>query len=400
MPDEIETRIRFGNCGEDRRKPNYDGGMNDRLPLSALLSQALVAFIVEFDNEFERRTPHRTSAHGAAGGRFAPWLVSMAMWSKFMRHIDAEGTAFDELQRRTGLKAQQLNPWLTRMSAWWGYLMVGYGLPWKSKRPPAPETVFLPTPGGLKAIQEWRPLEGIIEKRWARRFGRDEVSRLREALVDVAGRVAAGRPDSLPILGFGLLSAEPEREAELSPPGDEPPISELGLAGLLSKVLLAFTVEFERVSPVSLAICANVLRLTPDEGIRLRDLPRLGGVSKESIAMALTFLEARGYAKVGPEAGGKGKVLRLTERGVRARELYPILAGEIEERWRTALGAEAVDALREPFERLVGAYDGPWTGLFEGMKPHPEGWRAFVPVPETLPHFPMILHRGGYPDGS
>jgi len=51
-------------------------------------------------------------------------------------------------------------------------------------------------------------------------------------------------------------------------------------------------------------------------------------------------------------------------------------------------------------ERLVGAYDGPWTGLFEGMKPYPDGWRAHVPVPENLPHFPMILHRGGYPDGS
>jgi hypothetical protein len=115
--------------------------------------------------------------------------------------------------------------------------------------------------------------------------------------------------------------------------------------------------------------------------------------------MALTFLEARGYAQVGMEAG-KGKWLRLTEQGARARERYPVLAEEIEERWRLALGADAIDALRETLERLVGAYDGPWTGLFEGMKPYPEGWRSFVPVPGVLPHFPMILHRGGYPDGS
>jgi hypothetical protein len=27
-------------------------------------------------------------------------------------------------------------------------------------------------------------------------------------------------------------------------------------------------------------------------------------------------------------------------------------------------------------------------------------WRASVPNPETLPHYPMVLHRGGYPDGS
>ena len=31
------------------------------LPLPALLSRALVAFTIEFDNEFERRMPHRTS---------------------------------------------------------------------------------------------------------------------------------------------------------------------------------------------------------------------------------------------------------------------------------------------------------------------------------------------------
>jgi len=32
-----------------------------RLPLTALLSQALAAFIIEFDNQFEHRMPHRTA---------------------------------------------------------------------------------------------------------------------------------------------------------------------------------------------------------------------------------------------------------------------------------------------------------------------------------------------------
>src|SRR5580658_808460 len=38
--------------------------MADCLPLSALLSQALVAFTIEFDNEFEHQAPHRTTNHG------------------------------------------------------------------------------------------------------------------------------------------------------------------------------------------------------------------------------------------------------------------------------------------------------------------------------------------------
>jgi hypothetical protein len=39
--------------------------MTPELPLPAQLSQALVAFAIEFDNEFEHRMPHRTTSHGA-----------------------------------------------------------------------------------------------------------------------------------------------------------------------------------------------------------------------------------------------------------------------------------------------------------------------------------------------
>ena len=51
------------------------GAVTGRLPLSALLSQVLVAFIIECDNEIERQMPHSTTSHGRTPG--APWLVSM-----------------------------------------------------------------------------------------------------------------------------------------------------------------------------------------------------------------------------------------------------------------------------------------------------------------------------------
>ena len=38
--------------------------------------------------------------------------------------------------------------------------------------------------------------------------------------------------------------------------------------------------------------------------------------------------------------------------------------------------------------------------LFRGLEPYPDGWRAKVRKPDTLPHYPMVLHRGGFPDGS
>jgi hypothetical protein len=50
--------------------------------------QHLVAFTIEFDNEFERLVPHRTTNHGSTGGSSSvPWLVSMAMRSQFMRAL-------------------------------------------------------------------------------------------------------------------------------------------------------------------------------------------------------------------------------------------------------------------------------------------------------------------------
>jgi hypothetical protein len=38
--------------------------------------------------------------------------------------------------------------------------------------------------------------------------------------------------------------------------------------------------------------------------------------------------------------------------------------------------------------------------LFRGLGPYADGWRASVHKPDTLPHYPMVLHRGGFPDGS
>jgi hypothetical protein len=66
--------------------------MVGRFELSALLSQALVAFTIELDNEFEHLMPHRTTSHGAPGTvQGAPWLVSMVMWCNCMRLLRPEG---------------------------------------------------------------------------------------------------------------------------------------------------------------------------------------------------------------------------------------------------------------------------------------------------------------------
>jgi hypothetical protein len=365
----------------------YYAAMDDRLPLSALLSQVLVAFTIEFDNEFEQQMPHRTTNHG--GLPHAPWLVSMVMWSNFMQFIPEDGLPVSELQRQLRKTSKSMQAWLARMGKWWGYIVVGAG------------AVVRPTSAGLKAQAVWRPLAAIIEKRWHERFGTKEINHLRESLRAVARQLDVELPDGLPILGYGLFSREPDQAypASAEPKTGGAPIS--SLPALLSKVLLAFAIDFEGNSELSLAISANVLRLSGQERVRVRNLSRLAGVSKEAIAMSQSFLKKHGYAAEEPEApGSRVKVLVLTAKGLHGQNAYRHLVWAIEERWQVRFGSEAIRSLRESLEQLVGEPTAQLSPLFRGLKPYPNGWRASVPSAERLPHYPMVLHRGGFPDGS
>src|SRR5580704_6593928 len=97
----------------------------DGLPLPALLSQALVAFTIEFDNEFEHLVPHRTTNYGSTPGAYgAPWLVSMAMWMNFMQFIREDGISVGDLQRQLQVNDKTIDARLTRMRKWWGYVVV------------------------------------------------------------------------------------------------------------------------------------------------------------------------------------------------------------------------------------------------------------------------------------
>jgi DNA-binding MarR family transcriptional regulator len=196
-------------------------------------------------------------------------------------------------------------------------------------------------------------------------------------------------------------------------------VDDLPLPALLSRVLVAFAVEFERESATSLAISANVLRVLGDDWALVRDLPSLGGVSKEAVSMATGFLVRNGRAEIGPvPAPGRGQRIRLTPSGRRARDRYGPLTAAIEDRWRTRWGDALIGDLRARLERLTGAAavgpagagapdtshtpgaHGEPSLLLQGVEPYPDGWRAQVRRPPLLPHYPIVLHRGGYPDGS
>ena len=238
----------------------------------------------------------------------------------------------------------------------------------------------------------------MVEHRWQKRFGPEALDRLRESLAAIVGQVDPGLPDCLPILGYGLFSRVLKLPASHSPKTAN---DHLPLPTLLSRVLLVFAIEFEQEASVSLAICANILRVLDESGVRLRDLPLLSGASKESIAMGMGILRKSGLIQEGKDrSGGPWKVVRLTPNGVKERQTGLRRIAEIETRWQARFGPEAIRRLREALEELAADGTAAHSPLFEGMEPYPRGWRAAVRKPRTLPHYPMVLHRGGYPDGS
>jgi DNA-binding MarR family transcriptional regulator len=370
------------------------------LPLPTLLSQTLVAFTIEFDNEAERLMQHRTTRHGAkfkptGGSRHAPWLVSMVMWSNCMQFVGEKGVRVRELERLA-----RTNTHLNGMERW-GYITVQPDPADERPKPPRSDWVIHAKPGGRAAREVWRPLFGTIEKRWQERFGREEIAQLRDSLMALIKKMDLELPDCLPILGYGLFSARPEETRRALTASEVSDLTNLPLPAYLSKVLLAFAIEFEKESEVSLAICANLLRVLSEKGKKVGELPRLSGVSKEGLSMAMGILQKRGLAETKADlTAGRAKMAHLTAKGRKAQEAYQRLLGLIEERWEDRFGKDGMRKLREGLERLAGPTADELSPLFQGLQPHADGWRASVPRPNTLPHYPMVLHRGGFPDGA
>ena len=358
------------------------------LPLHALLSQVLVAYTLEFDNAFERDMPHRTTDYPTSAPAGAPWLVSMVMWTGCLRFIPEDGIDIATLAPLTRRSPARLKLLLKRLGRWWGYLHLDH------------QGIVRPTPYGLQAQQIWSCLPSLLDTNWRSRFGDARVDQLLASLRTLWRQIDPHLPDWLPTLGYGLTCAPPEGSHEAAATMDNAP-AEPQLAGMVSRLLLAFALEFERTSPVSLAICANVLRLAEGSGASLRSLPQLAGVSSESIGMASRFLEAKHYAVRQRAADAKaGKMLRLTRSGEVARAAHGQITEEIEQGWEHRFGADAVVSLRAVLQDFGEAEQAGESLLLRGTIPPPECWRAKLPLIRTLPHFPMVLHRGGFPDGA
>jgi hypothetical protein len=367
--------------GSDFMEESAIAPRSEPAPLSTLLSFAWTALTIEIDNLFEARMSHRTTWAGGRG--VGPWLVSHAMWWTCMRFVDEKGLRLRELEALAGATTN-----LNGMARW-GYINVEAG----SRAKPGPDAFLRATPKGLRARETWAGLPEEVELRWSDRIGADRHIELRSALATLVDGLRPDLPDCLPILHYGLMTPRAHRveRTEMTLSAARP------LVALLARALVAFTLDYEEAARLSLAIGANVLRVVDESGMRVRDLPEASGVAKPAIAMALGFLQRRKLAMT--TAVGRVKIVGLTPKGLEAKHAYFSLVREIEARWQVRFGVAAVENLRRVLEQTVGGGAGARL-IAEAITPPPAGWRARIKPAKTLPWQPMVLHRGGYPDGS
>jgi hypothetical protein len=349
-------------------------------PISALLSQVLVAFTIEFDNEFERRM----SASGYTGQ-----LLSLVVWSNVIRFIPEGGLPVHELaakafapHERTKFQLGCLERWrivelvpdpsdprtIRLSSRRRAHAVLRDG--WGSGRGIRANWIVRLTAKGQKAKEIWPPLFDLMEQRWQTRFGRDEIISLQTSLQAIVGQLEVELPQGLPEawLVTNAFPARVSRDTE-----------DLTLPTLLSQLLQAFTIEFDRASPAPLALCANVLRILGEKPVRVGEISRLTGGSPETTSIGW---QLRPYVAVEPDPTAKrGKVARLTPRGLQAQQTYHRLAHEIEKGWEVRYGQRQIRCVRACLQGLLNQRNGERPAMSEGLIPPPGVVRAGVQAP-------------------
>ena len=341
---------------------------NSNRPLSALLSQVLVAFTVEFDNEFERRM----AESGYSGAR-----LSLVVWSNLIRFIPESGISVRDLTAHSLAEPKQTKHLLGCLERW-GFVVLDAGSivdrtpreGWGSGRGIGAGWMVRLTTKGVKAKEIWPPLLDEIEQRWRKRFGSGNLERLQGALRSIVAQIKVELPEGL-VDVREMTKPFPSKVRRNKAP--------LSLATLFSQALLAFAIEFERESAAPLSLCANALRVLGEKPIRERDIPLLTGGSPEVAGIGW---QIKPYIVVEPDlTARRGKVVRLTRRGLKVQREYHWLAGEIEKRWELLFGRDKISSLRELLLGLFHPDNGKRPLISEGLVPP----RGVVRAGDTAP---------------
>jgi DNA-binding MarR family transcriptional regulator len=138
------------------------------------------------------------------------------------------------------------------------------------------------------------------------------------------------------------------------------------LPALLDAAKIGLLTEFERALGESgygdiRPTHGCVFRFVREDGMRLTDLAETAGITKQSAGEMVDGLAELGYVERIPDPEDRrAKLIRLTDRGVRAQTFGFGLFADLEARWTQRYGAERMEALRELLEEITAA-EAPWA---------------------------------------
>jgi len=166
-------------------------GITSHRSLPVLLSQVLVAFTIEFDNEFERQMGEA----GYPGAR-----LSLVVWANLLRFVAERAASVRDLTAFALAKDKYIKFELGCLERW-GFIALqpdaGDDRPvpitthrqsgrelrngWGSGRGIRADWIVRLTPKGRTASEIWPALFDAIEQRWEARFGKNQINRLRQS---------------------------------------------------------------------------------------------------------------------------------------------------------------------------------------------------------------------------
>jgi DNA-binding MarR family transcriptional regulator len=97
-----------------------------------------------------------------------------------------------------------------------------------------------------------------------------------------------------------------------------------------------------------------VFRFVRDDGMRLTELARLAGMTKQSVGELDDDLVDLGYVERIPDPEDRrAKLICLTDRGIEAQRVGFGLLADVEDRWAERFGATRMKQLRKLLEEAV-----------------------------------------------
>ena len=333
-------------------------------PLPTLLSHALIGFEQEYDTliEDEALTDGETLIEDEALAEGQTSAPHLGVWANVLRVIGDDGLDLRDLGTRAILAKRAVRVVVRDLEAQ-GWLKIE-----KATNVRGPKMLRL-TAAGQQARTSGERLAAAVEERWRRRYGAARIDGLRAALAAIADSIAVELPHYLTGYGpgDGAITGGPYLAEEPGPPriparGEEWPVvlrqskaAELPLFALVSIVLAAFAIDYERERLGDLRSASTLLQDVVDEGVPLERVRKRGvtGSGRSTPERHLLVVVAR------RKRGAATQLVYPTPKARRIRDSYPHLVMEIERNWQAGHGAQTMATLRTELAHLNATLNKP-----------------------------------------